>query len=71
MYKILNLLLQIFYVVGQIFIVVNGQKLKNNLTIWWYYLYQTLVIHPILNFKIFYEHTSIQNTEFLLLFVDM
>jgi len=32
--KILNPLWRIFYAIGQIFIVVNGQTLLNNLAIW-------------------------------------
>ena len=32
--NLLNLLWQIFYATGQIFIVVNGQKMKHYLAIW-------------------------------------
>ena len=53
--RILNLHLQCFYASGQIFVVVNGQKLKNNLVIWshcllreswtfWYNSFQIVLI---------------------------
>ena len=36
--KMLSLLLQIWYIFGRIFIVADGQILKNNLTIWSHYM---------------------------------